>query len=67
MTALSRILQVIKALLTITLQITELECLVDKLSANCASLTYLSLLSNKACPNELSDLDKDDSDYQRYR
>ncbi|KPI94746.1 Leucine-rich repeat-containing protein C10orf11 [Papilio xuthus] len=30
-------------------------------------LSYLSILRNKACPNQLSDSDKDDSDYQRYR
>ncbi|KAM3967308.1 LOW QUALITY PROTEIN: leucine-rich melanocyte differentiation-associated protein [Aphomia sociella] len=48
-------------------QITELEVLVDKINERFPSLSYLSLLSNKACPNQLSDLDKDDSDYQRYR
>ncbi|CAH0763778.1 unnamed protein product [Diatraea saccharalis] len=48
-------------------QITNLELLMDKILERLPSLTYLSLLSNKACPNELSDIDKDDSDYQRYR
>ncbi|XP_023948085.1 leucine-rich melanocyte differentiation-associated protein [Bicyclus anynana] len=48
-------------------QITDLDGLVQKISEKFPSLTYLSLLSNKACPNELSDLDKDDTDYQRYR
>ncbi|XP_039749789.1 leucine-rich melanocyte differentiation-associated protein-like [Pararge aegeria] len=48
-------------------QITDLDELVRKISVKLPSLTYLSLLSNKACPNQLSDLDKDDTDYQRYR
>ncbi|CAH0725254.1 unnamed protein product, partial [Brenthis ino] len=48
-------------------QITDLDSLIDKISENFPSLTYLSLLSNKACPNQLSDQDKDDTDYQRYR
>ncbi|KAI5646501.1 leucine-rich repeat domain-containing protein [Phthorimaea operculella] len=48
-------------------QITDLEELIEKISEHLPSLSYLSLLSNKACPNQLSDLDKDDSDYQRYR
>ncbi|XP_075971545.1 leucine-rich melanocyte differentiation-associated protein-like [Anticarsia gemmatalis] len=48
-------------------QIIDLEELVNKISKHFPSLTYLSLLSNKACPNQLSDIDKDDSDYQRYR
>lgn len=48
-------------------QITDLEPLMDKILERLPSLSYLSLLSNKACPNELSDIDKDDSDYQRYR
>lgn len=48
-------------------QITELESLVYKINAHFPMLTYLSLLSNKACPNQLSDIEKDDSDYQRYR
>ncbi|XP_073942860.1 leucine-rich melanocyte differentiation-associated protein-like isoform X1 [Choristoneura fumiferana] len=48
-------------------QISDLEGLVNKISECFPSLSYLSLLSNKACPNQLSDLDKDESDYQRYR
>ncbi|XP_045766107.1 leucine-rich melanocyte differentiation-associated protein-like isoform X2 [Maniola jurtina] len=47
-------------------QITDLDGLINKISVKFPSLTYLSLLSNKACPNQLSDLDKDDNDYQRY-
>lgn len=48
-------------------QIIDLEALVNKIRQKFPALTYLSLLSNKACPNQLSDVDKDDSDYQRYR
>ncbi|XP_026322234.1 leucine-rich melanocyte differentiation-associated protein-like isoform X2 [Hyposmocoma kahamanoa] len=48
-------------------QITDLDVLIKKIGRSFPSLTYLSLLSNKACPNQLSDVDKDDSDYQRYR
>ncbi|XP_059056670.1 leucine-rich melanocyte differentiation-associated protein-like [Achroia grisella] len=48
-------------------QITDLDMLINKVNEHFPSLNYLSLLSNKACPNQLSDLDKDDSDYQRYR
>ncbi|CAK1545850.1 unnamed protein product [Leptosia nina] len=47
--------------------ITNLESLVSKLCEAFPELSYLSLLSNRACPNQLSDLDKDESDYQRYR
>ncbi|XP_017773099.1 PREDICTED: leucine-rich repeat-containing protein C10orf11 homolog [Nicrophorus vespilloides] len=39
----------------------------SKISHNLPALTFLSLLGNKACPNELSDLDNDEEDYQRYR
>ncbi|CAH2105455.1 unnamed protein product [Euphydryas editha] len=48
-------------------QITDLDKFINEVSQNFPSLTYLSLLSNKACPNQLSDNDKDDTDYQRYR
>ncbi|VVC96272.1 unnamed protein product [Leptidea sinapis] len=47
--------------------IVNLEALINKLCDSYPSLSYLSLLSNKACPNQLSDRDKDESDYQRYR
>lgn len=39
----------------------------DKIAHNLPSLKYLSLLSNQACPNELSSLHRDEEDYQRYR
>ncbi|KAI8521994.1 hypothetical protein Bbelb_017480 [Branchiostoma belcheri] len=47
--------------------ITDLEDFLDKLDSSCPNLTYLSLLGNVACPNELSAEDKDEEDYQRYR
>ncbi|XP_042192536.1 leucine-rich melanocyte differentiation-associated protein [Callorhinchus milii] len=48
-------------------QITELDSLLDHLAEVLPFLKYLSLLGNKACPNELVSLDNDESDYQRYR
>ncbi|KAK9685473.1 hypothetical protein QE152_g38015 [Popillia japonica] len=48
-------------------RIEDVEILLKKISRNLPSVTYLSLLGNKACPNELSDLQNDDEDYQRYR
>ncbi|XP_028405159.1 leucine-rich melanocyte differentiation-associated protein-like [Dendronephthya gigantea] len=48
-------------------KITDLESLLEKITKCLPSLTYLSLLGNTACPNELSDLEKDEEDYQRYR
>ncbi|XP_066995681.1 leucine-rich melanocyte differentiation-associated protein [Anabrus simplex] len=47
--------------------ITNLELLLTKVSHNLPCLHYLSLLGNVACPNQLSDADKDEEDYQRYR
>ncbi|XP_048762855.2 leucine-rich melanocyte differentiation-associated protein-like [Ostrea edulis] len=55
---------------TVTLnknKITNLDQLLDNISHNLPRLTYLSMLSNEACPNQLSSLDKDEEDYQRYR
>jgi len=48
-------------------QINDVEDLVVKISDNLPAVTFLSLLGNKACPNQLSDLENDDEDYQRYR
>lgn len=48
-------------------QFSDLEDLVNKIKVHFPIISYLSLLSNKACPDQLSDIDKDDSDYQRYR
>ncbi|XP_052126470.1 leucine-rich melanocyte differentiation-associated protein isoform X2 [Frankliniella occidentalis] len=47
--------------------INNLDLLLTKVSHQLPSLRYLSLLGNKACPNQLSDKDKDEEDYQRYR
>lgn len=60
----------LKNLHTVTLnknRITNLDQLLNNVSQNLPSLTYLSMLSNEACPNQLSSLDKDEEDYQRYR
>lgn len=47
--------------------ISNLDGFLDKVSKNLPSLKYLSLLSNQACPNELSFSYRDEEDYQRYR
>ncbi|KAK3777510.1 hypothetical protein RRG08_044802 [Elysia crispata] len=60
----------LRELHTLTLnknRLTDLNSLIDKLASKCPNLTYLSLLGNQACPNQLSSCDKDDEDYQRYR
>lgn len=49
------------------LKIANLDVLLDKIAHNLPSLNYLSLLSNQACPNELSFSHRDEEDYQRYR
>lgn len=45
----------------------NLEVFINKIVEKLPSLRYLSLLGNEACPNQLSSLDKDEEDYQRYR
>ncbi|KAL5018338.1 hypothetical protein ScPMuIL_004060 [Solemya velum] len=60
----------LKRLQTLTLnknQLTNLESLLEQIQNKLPSLTYLSLLGNMACPNQLSCEDKDEEDYQRYR
>lgn len=47
--------------------ITDLESLLADILKNCPNITFLSLLGNICCPNELSCSDKDEEDYQRYR
>ncbi|XP_014673605.1 PREDICTED: leucine-rich repeat-containing protein C10orf11 homolog, partial [Priapulus caudatus] len=57
-------------LTTLTLnknQISDLESFLDKVAHRLPSLSYLSLLGNAACPNQLSSVDADEEDYQRYR
>ncbi|XP_013068400.2 leucine-rich melanocyte differentiation-associated protein-like isoform X1 [Biomphalaria glabrata] len=61
---------VLKELQTLTLnknKFSDLTDLLDKLVASFPNLTYLSLLGNEACPDQLSSSEKDDEDYQRYR
>uniref|UniRef100_A0A0B6ZDE4 Leucine-rich melanocyte differentiation-associated protein n=1 Tax=Arion vulgaris TaxID=1028688 RepID=A0A0B6ZDE4_9EUPU len=48
-------------------RLTDLNQLLSQLVEKLSNLTYLSLLGNEACPNQLSSSDKDDEDYQRYR
>ncbi|GAB1598896.1 leucine-rich melanocyte differentiation-associated protein-like [Argonauta hians] len=60
----------LNSLHTLTLNknnISDLEGFISKLKASYVNLKYLSLLGNNACPNQLSDKEKDDGDYQRYR
>ncbi|GFR21106.1 leucine-rich melanocyte differentiation-associated protein [Trichonephila clavata] len=47
--------------------ILDLEKLLKQLTSCYPELTYLSLLGNPACPDQLSSLEKDEEDYQRYR
>ncbi|KAJ8985629.1 hypothetical protein NQ317_015125 [Molorchus minor] len=47
--------------------ICDIESLLLKIRENLPNITYLSLLGNKACPNELSGAENDEEDYQRYR
>lgn len=49
------------------LQICNLEMLLKQIKNNLPALTYLSLLGNHACPNQLSNSENDEEDYQRYR
>lgn len=46
-------------------QITNLEVFLPLVSKAFPNLTFLSLLKNPACPNELTGKDQDD--YRRYR
>lgn len=48
-------------------QICNLELLLKQIKTNLPALTYLSLLGNHACPNQLSNSENDEEDYQRYR
>jgi len=48
-------------------KIKDLEGLLDKVVVQLPSLRYLSLLGNPACPTQLSCLESDEEDYQRYR
>lgn len=48
-------------------KLTNLEMLINQIKTKLPNLEYLSLLGNIACPNQLSDVEKDEEDYQRYR
>ncbi|VEN55755.1 unnamed protein product [Callosobruchus maculatus] len=48
-------------------KILDIQSLLLKIRQNLPNLSYLSLLGNKACPNELSGEENDEEDYQRYR
>ncbi|XP_076257677.1 leucine-rich melanocyte differentiation-associated protein-like isoform X2 [Rhynchophorus ferrugineus] len=47
--------------------ICDLEPLLTQIRDNAPNLTYLSLLGNKACPNQLSCQESNEEDYIRYR
>uniref|UniRef100_A0A1B6DTB8 U2A'/phosphoprotein 32 family A C-terminal domain-containing protein n=1 Tax=Clastoptera arizonana TaxID=38151 RepID=A0A1B6DTB8_9HEMI len=66
----SIVLPYIRSLHTLSLNknnIKNLDLLLTKIEHNLPNLRYLSLLGNLACPNQLSDSEKDEEDYQRYR
>ena len=46
---------------------TDLERFLNELSLKLPGLTYLSMLGNPACPDQLSSSEHDDTDYIRYR
>lgn len=59
-----------ESLETLTLNknnIKTLDLLMEQCSENLPNITYLSLLGNEACPNQLIDPQNDETDYQRYR
>lgn len=47
--------------------IEDIHVFIDKVKILFPNLNYLSLLGNKACPNQLIDENKDEYDYSRYR
>lgn len=47
--------------------IEDTDTLLSMLTRNCPHLQYLSLLGNRACPNELLQSGHDEDDYQKYR
>lgn len=48
-------------------RINDIHVFIDKIKVQFPNLTYLSLLGNQACPNQLIDMNKDEYDYSRYR
>jgi len=53
--------------LTVRCHVKDLDRLLCILRTRLPALTYLSLLGNEACPDQLSSHDKDEDDYRRYR
>ncbi|XP_077290467.1 leucine-rich melanocyte differentiation-associated protein-like isoform X2 [Arctopsyche grandis] len=47
--------------------ITNLDATLMRIAEQLPNLTYLSLLGNPVCPDQLSDTKTDEADYQRYR
>lgn len=45
----------------------NLDFLISSIEQCYPTLTFLSLLGNPACPDQITNPDKDDDDYQRYR
>lgn len=52
---------------SVSYHVKDLHRLLCILQARLPALTYLSLLGNEACPDQLSNQDKDEDDYRRYR
>jgi len=48
-------------------KITDLEFVLGKIQSCFPNLKFLSMLGNPACPDQLSNVEKDEDDYQRYR
>lgn len=53
--------------LTVVYQLTNLESFIEQVEEKLPKLSYLSLLGNEACPNQLSNCQHDEDDYKRYR
>lgn len=47
--------------------IEDIYMFIEKIQIQFPNITYLTMLGNLACPNQLVDLSKDDYDYSRYR
>ncbi|KAH9413583.1 hypothetical protein DERP_009284 [Dermatophagoides pteronyssinus] len=48
-------------------KLTDLERFLNEITLKLPNLTYLSMLGNSACPDQLSSSEHDDKDYSRYR
>jgi hypothetical protein len=45
----------------------DLEQILQIVKQRLPMLTYLSLLGNEACPDQLTNIENDEDDYTRYR